>query len=481
MSDSIIHEARVFIYEHSPVKADYVPILSSLTAGYDLYEKIFDGAKVAEAQPQDHYFTHLKESTLLRSVVLLIPVAGNALVGFSDLVVGIYHWASKKPAQDAPIQEKPPLVTFETPKKTEAELKQEISEEKESSPDPLKLEVLKQKLQELKEKEPAVLSSEKLLAEADAFLDQVNHGLQIENTQFELEEFQKKVTELRDNKDSKLHIMRFFLTASWMPTLATVKRRDSYGKLIVESMHAEGHERIVAIRRFLNSPEIASEDVNQPELLGCDNWSLSLLEEIMTGMPDLIDLALAKGADPNQRSEYSFGNTPLIWSIANDVKECTLELILACRRRNISIDMDKSSKFNGNTPLILCIAKGHERRDQMSNYELTEFLLNNGANPNIPDARGNTPMHYAFLRRDIKTIDLLCKHGAKSCLNIQGESPIDMLKKPYKEAKALLFEVTNADQDPQGCCSFEISKFGNITGFDTLTQGILKNYSDLPK
>lgn len=194
-------------------------------------------------------------------------------------------------------------------------------------------------------------------------------------------------------------------------------------------------------------------DVDKNRLLKIYQNPWPILQEILTGFTELIPLALDKGCDPNIRSPAGFGNTALTWSIANDAKESTIVLINECQQRSIPIDLNMESTFNKNTPLVLTIAKGHQKKGMMSNFELTKFLLEKGADPDKADESGFTPLHYAYLRRDAATIRLLMQHGAQSDLmNMKGETPIDMLKWDYVESKGKLYSITNGND--QGSCTF---------------------------
>ena len=59
-----------------------------------------------------------------------------------------------------------------------------------------------------------------------------------------------------------------------------------------------------------------------------------------------------------------------------------------------------SDTFKGKSSLYFAVAT--------KNYELTEFLLQNNADPNLVDAKGKTPLGYAF---DHKLTELLLRYG----------------------------------------------------------------------
>jgi ankyrin repeat protein len=60
-----------------------------------------------------------------------------------------------------------------------------------------------------------------------------------------------------------------------------------------------------------------------------------------------------------------------------------------------------------------------------NNYDLTRFLLDNGANPNTIDKMGMTPLIYAAELREPDTIKMLLSYGADP--NLKGKYRISPL------------------------------------------------------
>jgi len=74
---------------------------------------------------------------------------------------------------------------------------------------------------------------------------------------------------------------------------------------------------------------------------------------------------------------------------------------------------------DGWTPLHYAAWQGH--------HKVVELLLEHGANPNIQNNRGYTPLHYAAWKGHHKVVELLLEHGANP--NIQkndGETPLHL-------------------------------------------------------
>ena len=57
---------------------------------------------------------------------------------------------------------------------------------------------------------------------------------------------------------------------------------------------------------------------------------------------------------------------------------------------------------------------------EKNNYELTVYLLDNGANPTIGDTRGLTVLHYAARFGFMDIVKLLLKYGAD--INVRDKS-----------------------------------------------------------
>lgn len=90
------------------------------------------------------------------------------------------------------------------------------------------------------------------------------------------------------------------------------------------------------------------------------------------------------------------------------------------------VDTPKEIFFKGTF-----IHKAVERND----VEIINFLLDKGADVNIPDKDGYTPIYYAITQRNMETTELLVERGAD--LNVatkgRGESPLRwamLCKKP---------------------------------------------------
>ncbi len=175
-------------------------------------------------------------------------------------------------------------------------------------------------------------------------------------------------------------------------------------------------------------------------------------------MPDdeSICFSLIRGGQENIHSEYidfllshgtnlgdqdtTHGNTPLLWAIANANNGSALTLIHKMSKEQINLP-DRYGK----RALHLAIGKGHTTQDSInspiscSNLTLVEALIKQGADINCPDNNGNTPLHYAALRRDIPMMKALLDAGADPASeNSSGDSPLDRLDVGYIGAYRIL-------------------------------------------
>jgi ankyrin repeat protein len=106
---------------------------------------------------------------------------------------------------------------------------------------------------------------------------------------------------------------------------------------------------------------------------------------------------LEKGADPTIRNNK--GDTPFHLAAQFLTDTHVLGLMLG---NEIKIDIDEKNN-DGETALHLAIDK--------SNVTAVRLLLSNGANPNVADKDGDTPLHWAaHYAKDMDIVDLLLNH-----------------------------------------------------------------------
>lgn len=82
-------------------------------------------------------------------------------------------------------------------------------------------------------------------------------------------------------------------------------------------------------------------------------------------------------------------------------------------------------------------------------YDNAKSLLRHGALPNVQDGDGNTPMHYAVMKEDIKMVKLLDEFGADAKIKNQSDmSAIDIsVSEDLKEVKVFFMSRSQYSQE----------------------------------
>ncbi len=141
-----------------------------------------------------------------------------------------------------------------------------------------------------------------------------------------------------------------------------------------------------------------------------------------------------------------FGNTALMWAIANANNTMAKEII---ELGGVAVINEQDDRLSKSAPLHLLIVKGYKDKScdgetlEYSNAYLVKLLIDKGADVNICNGDGDTPLHLAVLRRNVEMVDCLLKHGARLDIkNKKGETPLDQLKKTFDSAKSVLCSTT---------------------------------------
>lgn len=119
---------------------------------------------------------------------------------------------------------------------------------------------------------------------------------------------------------------------------------------------------------------------------------------------------IRRGADLQHQNDK--GSSPLYWAVRYGFKEM-VELLITEGKA----DVHQQRKLGLFSPIVLASALGHA--------EITEVLLQNGANVNIKVSSGFTPLHYAAMEGNTETARVLIRQGAYvDTENDAGDSPL---------------------------------------------------------
>lgn len=199
------------------------------------------------------------------------------------------------------------------------------------------------------------------------------------------------------------------------------------------------------------------------------------------GLIDILEKCALQQKVALNLSEYDrYGNTPLIWAIAQGSHAIVAKLLDMSEKHNWSLFLDQCSDVKltpGNSALILLVAKGYSKRTggydpwnvgKNTAWVLAERMLALGANPNLANVFGYSAIDYAVARADKEMIKILINNKAK-CENtkfneISGkiytvEHDDDSIKMML--VKATSFCDDNVRQECYQCPLFNAASFLN--------------------
>ncbi|KAL7302823.1 hypothetical protein TKK_0004861 [Trichogramma kaykai] len=122
----------------------------------------------------------------------------------------------------------------------------------------------------------------------------------------------------------------------------------------------------------------------------------ALHQAILNNHVNLVEFLLSKGADPNSLNKD--GETTLHRICEANLDDLAVEMLFKiCDEKHQSMQVDAQDKM-GKTPLHVAITKG--------NINTIEILMRRGAQPNLADENGFTPLH-VLCQRENDDVDLL--------------------------------------------------------------------------
>jgi len=116
--------------------------------------------------------------------------------------------------------------------------------------------------------------------------------------------------------------------------------------------------------------------------------------------------------------DQNVGSTALHFAVQHCKIDCAKALILAGCSLNIQ-------NFEGKTALYIAVEQFKENMDRNAIYEIVKLLLVHGANPNITDESGVSPLHVACSFGIVPLLEILVDNGAwVNMRDEDGETPI---------------------------------------------------------
>lgn len=169
------------------------------------------------------------------------------------------------------------------------------------------------------------------------------------------------------------------------------------------------------------------------EGFGCDDFTPLHIAAIRNA-PHIVELLLDFGADPNYKDGK--GRTPIFYAIYNQNYGVAIDLINKGARLDV-VD------FNGETILHFTVGR--------NSYNILEYLLQNfpafNNFINFKDNDGNTPLHIAAFMGYTDIAELLLRYGANPNLrNKNGETPLDIAKKSNNRPLIDLLQQASTSQ-----------------------------------
>lgn len=77
---------------------DYIPVVSTLNNLTDLFQKcVILPFMSDQVITKSHYFTHVQEKSILRCVILFIPIIGNIIIGMWDIAYAFFMFIYLQP------------------------------------------------------------------------------------------------------------------------------------------------------------------------------------------------------------------------------------------------------------------------------------------------------------------------------------------------------------------------------------------------
>ena len=236
-------------------------------------------------------------------------------------------------------------------------------------------------------------------------------------------------------------------TIAIVQTLRELLQRYMTSSDLAEIKRFQEEFKRLATNKVVNSPGYGVEGENLLHFIAKSKTSKDFLEQ-----SQILELLADLQIDFNKQISL-FGNTPLVWAIANARNTTAMKMLHVVQAKKIPLQLNLLDKDGQKTVLHLILAKGYRKTDSAknpllySNLQLAEEVIKMGADVNVQDIFGNTPLHIACLRRDYEAIQLLLKNGAKSTIrNKHNATAQELLYEGHFLADSLLTKYASSHE-----------------------------------
>lgn len=205
-------------------------------------------------------------------------------------------------------------------------------------------------------------------------------------------------------ENGNFRFVRYLLGKGADPTI-----RSAYGSTPLHHAVLCGHVDIV---RYLL--DVYKVDINAQD----EEGDTPVIRSYSNGNDhECMFLLLDRGADPSIRGYEDFN---LLHSVAINNDSRTMKVLL--EHPSMREDVLDVLDGDGKTALNIACSYGNDEEDLLC----ASYLLEKGANPNIPDDLGRTPLHHACMQANTGGfVSLLLNHDANPFLkDVSGNTPM---------------------------------------------------------
>ncbi len=200
-----------------------------------------------------------------------------------------------------------------------------------------------------------------------------------------------------------------------------IKNKESFKNFLKNNEDKEYTNTIFSEHEKLDKREEALEQLKIAINTKDEDEKTLAHKAAVEGNGDVLTFLATIGADLYAIDKED--NTPLHLAAQNANKRATL-ILINHYKDNIK-NIINNQNIDKKTPLHLAIASKKTNRFEIE--DIIEKLINNGANVNLQDSNGNTPLHAAAKLNKEEIVKMLLDHGAdKNITNIDENTPEDL-------------------------------------------------------